>query len=151
VGNSYEYRAIARWTERRRGVVETDSAPRTINFSAPPEFQGEPGLWTPEHLLMAAVASCFVSTFRAMAEISGLAVQALRVSADGTLEKTEGGFRFTTITLRPVVEVPGEPDAARTLRLLQKTERSCFVARSLNSRVVVEPLVMAGSLAEPVA
>src|SRR5438067_112145 len=57
----YEYRATATWTEHRRGLVETESIPRTINFSAPPEFGGEPGLWTPEHLLVAAVGTCFVS------------------------------------------------------------------------------------------
>jgi len=147
VENRYEYRATANWTQHRRGLVEAESVPRTINFAAPPEFQGEPGLWTPEHLLVAAVATCFVSTFRAIAEISALPVEALRVSAEGALERVDGGFRFTTITVRPAVVVPGEPDATRTLRLLQKAERACFIARSLNARVVVEPLVMVGSLA----
>jgi peroxiredoxin-like protein len=149
VDNKYEYRATATWTQNRRGVVEAESVPRTINFAAPPQFQGEPGLWTPEHMLVAAVATCFVSTFSAIAEISKLELENLRVSAEGVLEKTDG-FRFTKIIVRPVVEVPAEKDAERSLRLLQKAERACLVARSLNAEMVLEPVVMAGSLVEAI-
>jgi len=90
----YEYHATATWTEHRRGLVETESIARTINFSAPPEFGGEPGLWTPEHLLVAAVSTCFVSTFRAVAELSKVEVTSMRVAVEGILEKTDGGFRL---------------------------------------------------------
>ena len=67
---SYSYRTTAHWTEHKRGIVEAEGIPRTINFAAPPEFGGEPGLWTPEHLLLAAVSTCYVATLRAVAEAS---------------------------------------------------------------------------------
>ena len=92
---TFRYRSHATWTMRRRGIVSADDVPRTINFSSPPEFQGEPGLWTPEHLLMASLATCFLATFRAIAENSRLQVLRLEVEAEGLLEKQEGGFRFT--------------------------------------------------------
>jgi peroxiredoxin-like protein len=145
--NRYDYHATATWTQHRRGLVEAESIARTINFSAPPEFGGDPGLWTPEHLLVAAVGTCFVSTFRAIAELSKVEVTSMRVSVEGILEKMEGGFRFTKIILKPVVEVPSEQDTERILRLLNKAERACLVSRSLTSEVVLEPVVMAGSLA----
>ena len=69
---TFLYRTHATWTMRRRGIVAAGDVPRTINFSSPPEFQGEPGLWTPEHLLVASVATCFLATFRAIAENSRL-------------------------------------------------------------------------------
>jgi peroxiredoxin-like protein len=142
----YEYHATATWTEHRRGLVETESIARTINFSAPPEFGGEPGLWTPEHLLVAAVSTCFVSTFRAVAELSKVEVTSMRVAVEGILEKTDGGFRFTKLIVRPTVEIPAAQDTERIIRLLHKAERSCLVSRSLNSEVALEPIVMAGSL-----
>ena len=59
---SYSYKAAAHWTNHKRGIVDGDAIPRTINFAAPPEFGGEPGLWTPEHLLLAAVSTCDLSS-----------------------------------------------------------------------------------------
>ena len=58
---SYSYKAAAHWTDHKRGIVEGETIPRTINFAAPPEFGGEPGLWTPEHLLLAAVSTCYAT------------------------------------------------------------------------------------------
>ncbi len=144
--SQYQYQATAVWIEHRRGLVEGESIARTINFSAPPEFGGEPGLWTPEHLLMAAVGTCFVSTFRAIAELSKVEVTALRVAVEGVLQKTEGGYRFTRVVLKPTVEAPAEHGTERILRLLSKAERACLVSRSLTSEVTLEPIVMAGSL-----
>lgn len=140
----YLYRAAAHWTTHKRGIVEGESIPRTINFAAPPEFGGEPGLWTPEHLLLAAVSTCFVATYRAVAEASKLEIGGLEVAIEGKIEKLEGGFRFTTIVLKPVVTIPAEKDRERAGRLLEKAERVCLVARSLqctmvlNSKIVVE-------------
>jgi len=139
--NIYHYRSEATWTSNRRGIVEAEDIPRTINFSAPLEFQGEPGLWTPEHLLVSAVATCYLTTFRAIAEISHFQMESLQVATEGILEKLEGGLRFTQIIIRPVLTVANEDDRERGLRLLEKAERACLVTRSLNSQVVLEPTV----------
>src|SRR5437016_13574914 len=76
---SYSYKAAAHWTNHKRGIVEGEAIPRTINFAAPPEFGGEPGLWTPEHLLLAAVSTCHVATLRAVAEASKLEFEGVEV------------------------------------------------------------------------
>ncbi len=135
----YTYRAAAHWTMHKRGIVEGDPGiPRTINFSAPPEFGGEPGLWTPEHFFLAAISTCFVSTFRAVAEASKLEIHGLEVPLEGTIEKQEGGFRFTRITLRPVVTILREEDRERAGRLLEKAERVCLVSRSVLATISLE-------------
>ena len=67
---SRKYQVRAKCTRPRSGVVAPDSVPRPISFSAPPEFLGEPGVWTPEHSFVAAVATCYMSTFSGMAEVS---------------------------------------------------------------------------------
>jgi organic hydroperoxide reductase OsmC/OhrA len=105
-------------------------------------------MWTPEHFLIAAVAGCFVTTFIAIAEASKFEVLSLEVSAAGSLEKVERGFQFTRVTLRPVLTIARDSDRERALRLIDKTERSCLVARSLRSEVIVEPTV---SVQAPVA
>lgn len=139
---SYSYRTTARWTEHTRGIVEAEGIPRTINFAAPPEFGGEPGLWTPEHLLLASVATCYVATLRAVAEASKLHFSSLELTAEGTIAKQEGGFRFTGILLRPVVTIEKEEERERMGRLLEKAERVCLVSRSLACATTLEPKIV---------
>ena len=139
----YTYHAAAHWTLHKRGIVEPgEGIPRTINFAAPPEFGGEPGLWTPEHLLIASLSTCFVSTFRAVAEASKLETHGLEVEVEGTIEKQEGGFRFTRITLRPALTIFREEDRERAGRLLEKAERACLISRSINATVIVEARIL---------
>jgi len=144
---SYSYRTTAHWTEHTRGIVEAEGIPRTINFAAPPEFGGEPGLWTPEHLLLAAVSTCYVATLRAVAEASKLPLHSLELTVDGTIEKQEGGFRFTRVLLRPAVTIAKEEDRERMGRLLEKAERACLITRSLACTTLLEAKILVREMA----
>jgi peroxiredoxin-like protein len=138
---NYSFKVDAQWGGGRRGFVEGEPQIPRIHFAAPPQFQGESGFWTPEHFLVAAAASCFITTFRAITEISKFEPVGLEVSAEGTIEKGEGGFQFTRITLRPVLTVARETDQERGVRLLEKAEHSCLISRSLKGQIVMEPQV----------
>jgi organic hydroperoxide reductase OsmC/OhrA len=114
------------------GPVTLTSESLPILETAPPEqFGGPGGCWSPETLFVGAVADCFVLTFRAIAQASGLAWTRLRASASGTLDRAEGGPRFTGIEINAALAVPPGVDEARALRLLEKAERACLVTRSL--------------------
>ena len=136
-----QFRVEGRWTAERRGRVGAEKVEHPIDFSAPPEFRGQAGLWTPEHLFIAAAASCFITTFRAIAEVSRFDGVALEISAEGVVEKSEGGYEFTQIILRPRLTISDEADRQRGVRLLEKTERSCLVSRSIKSKVTIEPRI----------
>ncbi|MBZ5570799.1 MAG: OsmC family protein [Acidobacteriia bacterium] len=139
----YSYHASAQFHQNDRSFVELEhGAPRIIHFSAPPEFGGEPGVWTPEHFLLAAVASCFIATFKAVAKASKLDFQGIEVAVDGVIEKDSGGFRFTKIALRPALVIYAEDARELALRLLQKAETVCLVSRSLSSTIELEPKVL---------
>ena len=144
----YRYRAHAHWTMHKRGILEAQDIPRTVNFAAPPEFGGEPGLWTPEHLLLGSVATCYVATFRAIAEKSRLELGSLEVFVEGVITKEEGGFRFTEIALKPSITVERVDDVVRAQRLAEKAERACLISRSLSAKIAVQAKV---EVAEPVA
>ena len=137
----HEYRVHAFGAGGRNGVVSAEGVLSSISFSAPPEFSGEPGRWTPEHFLVAAVASCFVSTFSGIAEKSRLEFASFNMDAEGMLGNEDGIWRFTEIKLRPVVTVLNEEDRDRVIRLLEKAEKSCLIARSLQCKVTLFPAV----------
>jgi organic hydroperoxide reductase OsmC/OhrA len=118
-----------------------------LPFTAPPQFQGEPGFWTPEHFFLAAIASCFITTFRAIAGLSRLEAAALELSVEGVVGKAEGGLQFTELLLHPVLTIEREEDSERALRLLEKAERSCLISRSIKCPVLVQPEARVGSAA----
>jgi peroxiredoxin-like protein len=137
----HEYRVKAFCGGPRKGVVQAEGVLSAISFSAPPEFSGNPGRWTPGHFRVAAVASCFVSTFSGMAEKSRLEFASFNMGAEGVLGNEDGIWRFTEIILRPVVAILNEVDRDRIIRLLEKAQKSCLIARSLQCKVVLFPAV----------
>ena len=61
------------WSEGRIGTVSSPELNSTIEVATPPEFpKGVAGIWSPEHFLVAAVSSCLMTTFLAVAENSNL-------------------------------------------------------------------------------
>lgn len=137
----HEYRIKAFGAGGRNGVVQAEGVLSSISFSAPPEFLGEPGRWTPEHFLVAAMASCFVSTFSGISEKSHFEFVSLHLDAEGVLSNEDGIWRFAEIRLQPVVTILKEEDRDRAIRLLEKTEKSCLIARSLQCKVALFPAV----------
>jgi peroxiredoxin-like protein len=138
----YVFNALAEWTSRRSGIVEQKGAvPESIDFSAPPEFHGEENKWSPETLLLASVAACFISTFDAIAEYSGFAFNTLSVNAEGTVTRANGKLQFTHISIKPTVEIQHEADFERAVKLLEKTKESCLISRSLSAEVILLPEV----------
>ncbi len=109
-----------------------------LQVSAPPEFAGESGLWTPGQLLIGATASGLTTTFLAMAEFSSISVSFFRTIAKGKLEKIPGeGYRFTEINLATEVGViPGE---MKRRSGPWKAEKGCFISNSIRAVVHVEP------------
>ena len=138
----YRYHITANWTGGRQGNVLAGCAPETIPFSAPPEFMGEAGMWTPEHFFTAAIASCFVTTFKAIAEFSKFDFSLLHVEVEAVLEKEPGGYSFTKVVVKPSLEIGAEADQGRALRLLDKAERACLISRSIKGHVELRPEVL---------
>ncbi len=141
----HKYRTLAWWTSGQTGLAKTSSAPRAIHFSAPPEFGGLEGRWTPEDLLLAALASCFTTTFHAIAGYSKFEYTDLQVEVEGTVSKAESGYAFSEIVLRPTLTIPDEGQRDRAQHLLQKTKAACLVSKALATAPALEPHVAVGA------
>jgi peroxiredoxin-like protein len=129
--NEHKYRVVAWWTSGQAGIAKPDSAPNTIHFTAPPQFGGLEGRWTPEDLLMTALASCFTTTFHAIAGCSQFEYTDLAVEAEGTVSKTDNGYCFSEIVIRPCLTIPKEEQRVRAISLLDKAKALCLVSRAL--------------------
>ncbi len=114
--------------------------------SAPPkDFDGPGDAWSPEHLLLAAVETCFMFTFRAIAQASKLEFLSLEVGGSGTVDRQDGATRFTEIILRAQLRLPEGADPERAKRMLEKGEKTCLVNASLSVPISLEAEIVVGS------
>ncbi|MFO7975040.1 MAG: OsmC family protein [Candidatus Hydrogenedentota bacterium] len=142
MANKQEYRTSVRWESQRKGVL---SAPELsdIEIATPPEFPGgHAGIWSPEHFFVASVEACIMTTFLAIAENSKLEFKEYRSTAEGVVEKTDSGYVFTEVTVKPHVVIEDEKLRDRTLRILDKSERACLVSKSVKIAVHLQPEVV---------
>ena len=112
--------------------------------SAAPDFQGKAELPNPEESLLAALATCHMLTFLAIAANSKLVVDSYEDMCEATLEKNENRkFFVKSILLRPKITFGGDkmPDILELKRLHDKAHANCIVANSIKSEVLVEPRV----------
>lgn len=133
---SHDYRLTLNGTGVKTGEL---SAPGnrlpTLGVASPPEFDGPARTWSPEDLFVAAVSSCLMTTFRAMAALSGLEVLGYSDEASGSLVRDRSGYRMDSVTLRPRVLVERRSDFDRAHRLLEKAEKACLISRSVTADV----------------
>jgi len=139
--NEYLYTTEVEWTGERHGELRAPALPQ-LTVDAPPEFKGHEGVWTPEHLFVASVNSCFMTTFLAIAENSKLEFVKFHAGAEGKLENVKDqGLMITHITLRPRLVVKHSRDTERALRIFNKAEKHCLVSKSIRAETKLEPQV----------
>lgn len=137
------YKVEIEWNEGRRGTMSSPKLSQKIEVATPPEFPGGvEGIWSPEHLFVAAVSSCFMTTFTAIAENSKLDFDKLEIKAFGRLGKCEGKFMITEIILRPKLVITDEQYFEKANRILEKAETACLISRSVKSKFIFEPEVV---------
>lgn len=112
-----------------------------LTTAPPPEYDGPGDAWGPEHLLLAAVSSCFLFTFRAVAKASHIDFVEIDATASGTVDKTDGTVRFADIVLRTTVTTASGADAAAVQRAVDKAAARCLVSSSLQTPVRVEATI----------
>ena len=139
MSEEHAYRVAAWWTSGRTGLVKSDSAPNAIHFTAPAEFGGLEGRWTPEELLLAAIAGCYTTTVRAIAGGLEFNFTDLQVEASGTVGKAESGYNFTEIVIRPNLKISCVEERDKALDLLKRAEKLCLVSRALGTSLKFEP------------
>jgi uncharacterized OsmC-like protein len=117
------------------GVPDLRAAP-------PPQFGGPGDAWSPEHLLLASVQSCFLFTLRAVARASQLRFTHLEVDVTGIVERRDHVTRFTSIVLRPTVSVEPSTDRDLVRAALERSKKACLVSASLSTPVHLDARIV---------
>lgn len=125
----HRYEVTLRGDFGPNATIESPSKP-SIAGGAPPEFDGKPENWSPEHLLLASLGLCMQGTFHALATRAALSYGGYTTQMRGTLEKTKEGIVFTEIVVAVSVRVaPGDREKAE--KTLQSSKKYCIVSNAL--------------------
>ena len=101
--NPYFYETEIEWKGEKDLKLAGGKLP-IIAAGAPPEFRGREGNWSPEHLFVGSLNSCYTLTLLAIAEFSKISLVSLSSTAKGKLEKVKGsGYQITEIVVKPRV------------------------------------------------
>jgi len=140
---SHNYNVDINWENSRKGIICSPELNKQngicIEVATPPEFpEGIPGIWSPEHLFVAAVSGCLMTTFLAIAENSSLEFTSFSCLATGKLDMIEGQLMMSEILLKPTVVIHNELHRNKAMRILKKAEDSCLIARSMKTKITME-------------
>ena len=135
----YPHRYSATAEASASGTVSVGSPGLPAMDSAPPkEFDGPGDAWSPETLLVAAVADCFVLTFRAISRAAHFEWVSLAADVEGTLERVSGVAQFVRYITRATLTLQPNADHAKARELLERAEKVCLVANSLRGARALE-------------
>src|SRR5579859_1245143 len=143
----YTYRVSAWWTSGRTGLAKCESSPNTIHFWEAAKLGGLQGRWTPEQLLLCALAGCFTTTFHEVARAAKFEYTDLEVEVEGTVHRNRTtGCNFDEILLRPRLTVQSDDLREAGLGLLRRTKAVCMISRAITVPQTMEPTVETGKV-----
>jgi organic hydroperoxide reductase OsmC/OhrA len=140
------YHTTVTWKGEHLGRIVMGNGPE-MDFSAPPDARGLPGVLTPEDAFVAAVNTCIMMMFLWSCERLKLNLLAYECQAVGTklieLDHTE---IFTQIKLTPEIHLQAGEETldrieARIQRALRSAQKYSLVANSIKSEVIIEPRI----------
>ncbi len=137
--NTHQYEVNVEWTKDRKGTISSPVLTQQIEVATPPDFpKGEPNIWSPEHLFVAAVNSCLMNTFFAIAENSDFKYISFKSNAVGKVEKIDGNYLMTEILLKPVLTIADAADSEKAQRVIEMSEKNCLISSSIKSNIILE-------------
>jgi peroxiredoxin-like protein len=133
------------WLEKKEGIITANDVKDALRVATPKVFGGEGEEWSPEHLLISAVSSCFMTTYLFFAEKVQLEITYLNCLVTGQVSLENGKYELIGIDLYPKIYIRDETFRERAMRVLKRTEAHCLVSSALRTPVVYHSEVLQGA------
>lgn len=124
------------WLSNQKGVITANDAKGPIYVATPPAFGGGEQEWSPEHLFLGSINSCFMSTYLFFARKMNFEITHFECHVIGQIELVEGGFRFTHIGVFPTVYI-SDPDLKGVAQAaMEKAQKHCLVSQAVSVEIL---------------
>ena len=124
------------WLEEQKGILQATDVNEIMHVATPKQFGGTGEDWSPEHLFLGAVNSCYMSTLFSFAKKMNLNILAFECNSIGQIEMLDGKYRFTFINMYPTIGIAKEEDRVKANLAVEKTQQYCLVSNSLSSEII---------------
>jgi organic hydroperoxide reductase OsmC/OhrA len=141
---SFRYKNELVWKSARRGGLSINGKPE-LEVGSPPEFKGEPGIWSPEELLVGALNACMMLTFLTLSQSKGVQLVGYESAAEGLLENVDGKYQITQVVVQPSVVLRTQADLEAARTIMGEVERNCFISNSIKAEVKLAPQLQVSS------
>ena len=135
---SFRYKNSLVWNTGRRGRTSAPGKPE-MEVGSPTEFKGDPGVWSPEELLVGALNACLMLTFVSLAQNKGVQFVVYESKAEGLLENVDGKYRITEVSVQPSLVLKSQTDVEAARAIMDKLEGNCFISNSITAKVKLAP------------
>jgi organic hydroperoxide reductase OsmC/OhrA len=105
-----------------------------MDVGSPTEFKGEPGVWSPEELLVSALNACLMLTFVSLAQNKRVQFVAYESAAEGLLENVDGKYQITEVSVQPTLVLKSQVDLEAARTIMDEVEENCFISNSITAR-----------------
>lgn len=138
------YEVNVKWKEERIGELSSPVLNTAIECATPPEFtKGVAGIWSPEHLYAAAINSCFMATFLAIAENFKLSFTNFECKTICKLEMVDNKYQITEAVINPTITLEDtESFKDKALRVLEKSKANCLVTNSIKTNIFLNSNIL---------
>lgn len=141
-GKRFVFNVRLDWLTDQKGIITANDAPGPIYVATPPALGGNEEQWSPEHLFLGSIASCFMSTYLFFVRRMKFEITHLECHAIGQVELVEGKYKFTRISVFPTVHVADASLMELADLAILKTQKSCLVSNSISAEIVYSGKVM---------
>ena len=138
----YKYEVNLQWNNQTKGTLSSPVLPNNIEVATPPDFpKGMEGIWSPEHLFVASINAYLMATFLAITDNSKLEFISFQSNAIGKVEKVDGKYTVTEITIKPVLVIPSTENEEKMKRIFEMSEKACAISNSIKSKIILIPVI----------
>lgn len=123
------------WLEHQKGILTANDANGPVYVATPPAFGGEGREWSPEHLFLGSISSCFMSTYLYFAKKMNFSITHLECETFGQVELVEGKYSFTHITIFPIIYVSNGTLLEIADLAILKAQKHCLVSNAISIKV----------------
>lgn len=140
MSQTHFYEVNIQWKEGRIGELSSPILEKTIECATPPEFpNGIAGIWSPEHLFVSAINSCYMATFLAIAHNFKVEITDFSCKTVAKLEMIEGKYQITQAEMFADVKlVNPKTDTDKVGRIIEKSKAGCLVTNSMKTEIILK-------------
>ena len=147
---SFEFEVNLNWLSKQKGILLAADAPGSIDVATPVVFGGEEKEWTPEHLFLSSISSCFMTTYLVFAKKFKFEIPGFQCPIRGQVEIVDGKYQFTQIDIFPAVCIQNDAWKEKAELAMEKTKKYCLISNSIKTELSYHTQVKATSLCQAI-